>query len=242
MLLLWALFQLSRKCLSPRGGVANSSLIQFSLFLRAAIFFQSPFSGTRYRALSGCGWLCDVCVMMYDSEAEQASLDQLFGYTGILSEAAPHIISFHMHTGPAKNVMQTYLTVDCANVSRERRKRLLLPCGFCYFFLFLCICASFLSVFICVSVFLGLYVRLLFVLFWRLVALGVFTSFLCSFLLSLYCLGVYSLSLWQVINYNSLKYLSTLISHGINIHDLPSSFKTRSILFFQTPFLYLNDR
>lgn len=40
--------------------------------------------------------------MMYDSEVEQASLDQLFGYTGILSEAAPH-----MHTGPAKNVMQT---------------------------------------------------------------------------------------------------------------------------------------
>lgn len=40
--------------------------------------------------------------MMYDSEVEQASLDQL-----ILSEAAPHIISFHMHTGPAKNVMQT---------------------------------------------------------------------------------------------------------------------------------------
>lgn len=70
-------------------------------------FFQSPFSGTRYRALSGCGWLCDVCVMMYDSKVEQASLDQLFGYTGILSEAAPHIISFHMHTGPAKNVMQT---------------------------------------------------------------------------------------------------------------------------------------
>lgn len=51
--------------------------------------------------------------MMYDSEAEQASLDQLFGYTGILSEAAPHIISFHMHTGPAKNVKQTYVTVDC---------------------------------------------------------------------------------------------------------------------------------
>lgn len=108
----------------------------------------------------------DDCVMMYDSEAEQASLDQLFGYTGILSEAAAHIISFHMHIGPAKNVMQTYVTVDCANVSRGRRKRLLLPCGFCYFYLFLCICASFLSsVFICVSVFLGLYFRLLFVLF-----------------------------------------------------------------------------
>lgn len=37
-----------------------------------------------------------------DSEAEQASLDQLFGYTGILSEAAPHIITLHLHTGPAK--------------------------------------------------------------------------------------------------------------------------------------------